>query len=84
MSRGGLVTLPGGAVAHVGRRETSGLTLGKRHSLTRSTTGNTLEVGTANVTIAGLVLVVLRTGPFLEARRRVHRILGFTSTVRSC
>jgi len=82
MTRGSLVALPCSTVARVGRRETSGLAFSKRYSFTWGTAGNAMEVGAANVTITGLVLVVLRASPFFKARR--WRAAWLTCTVRSC
>lgn len=84
MARCGFVASPGSAVANVGWGETVSVTLSKGYTFTRSTTGNAMEVGTANVTVAGLVLVVLRTSPFLETGRRIVGVWRFTSAVRSC
>jgi len=80
VSRCGLVTLSSGGVANVSWGKALGPAFSKWNSFTRGTARYALECNwVANVTIASLVLVVLRTDPFLETWRRVVWVRGFTS-----
>jgi len=84
MSRSGLVALVGGLVAKISRGKALSTALCQWYTLSRSTARNTLVVRlVANVTVASLVLVVLGADPFLEARRRVVRVFGLSSAVRT-
>jgi len=84
MSWGGLVALVRGLVALVGRRETRSRAFSQRLSFTGCSARNTLEVSlVTNVTIASLILVVLRTDPFLKSRRRMVRVVGLSGAVGS-
>lgn len=84
LTRSSLVASPGAVVAQVCWWETLGFALSQRDTFTRGTAGNAvIAVGVADVTVASLVLVILGANPFLETRRRVRRIFGLSSAVRS-
>lgn len=73
-----------GLVANVGRGQALGSTVSQWDTLTGGTAGDTLVVSRiTNVTVASLVLVIPRTDPLLEPRRRVVGVMRLSGAVRS-
>lgn len=84
VSRSSFVALVGGLVALVGRRKALFFAFSQGYTFSGSTARYALEVSfVTNVTIAGFVLVVLRTNPLLKSRGRVVRVIGLSGAVGS-